>query len=134
MIYVLDANAIIEWLSTRGDVFELKMIELVQQKHRIGSCSPVYYEISRGLRWRFAPKKLDTFEKRIIPFLETYPLIDADWDRAATLWADTRRAGKQLSDIDLLLAALVSRIDATLISQDADFDSLPIRRAAWQSL
>jgi predicted nucleic acid-binding protein len=48
--------------------------------------------------------------------------------KAAELWSSTRSAGKQLSDVDLLLAALAVRMDAVIVSNDSDFDALPARR------
>lgn len=59
-------------------------------------------------------------------------LTDADWQQAAQFWAKTVRHGKQLADVDLLLAVLTQRLDATLVSADDDFASLPIQRENWR--
>ncbi len=57
---------------------------------------------------------------------------DADWERAAQFWADSKSKGRQLSDIDILIAAIAHRIDAIIVSSDADFDALPVKRENWR--
>ena len=68
-----------------------------------------------------------------MPLLDWLPLTDADWRQAAQFWADTRSTGKQLSDVDLLVAALAKRLDAIIISNDDDFDALPVKRENWRT-
>ncbi len=68
-----------------------------------------------------------------MPLLQPVSLVDADWDQAARFWADMTKRGRQFSDIDLLLASVVARLDATLVSADADFDALPIKREDWRT-
>jgi predicted nucleic acid-binding protein len=59
-------------------------------------------------------------------------VTDDDWKQAAHYWVDTVRAGKQLADIDLLIAAIARRTNAVVVSADDDFDALPIRRENWR--
>ena len=47
----------------------------------------------------------------------------ADWHQASQYWADARHAGRQLSDVDLLLAAVAARLDAVIVSSDEDFNA-----------
>jgi predicted nucleic acid-binding protein len=70
--------------------------------------------------------------EKIIPLLDYIPLDDEDWLQAARLWADTRRQGRQLSDVDVLVAAVAFRRSAIIVSSDTDFDSLPVRREDWR--
>jgi predicted nucleic acid-binding protein len=55
-----------------------------------------------------------------------------DWDRAAQLWAEARTKGRQLSDVDLLIADIAIRLDAILVTADDDFGALPVRRENWR--
>ncbi|MDZ4766987.1 MAG: PIN domain-containing protein [Chloroflexota bacterium] len=134
MLYVVDTNIISEWVKGVNLQVEQKIAALIAQNHTVALCAPVYYEAIRGMRWKGATVQIRMLETQIRPRLSWIDLTNDDWDRAATFWADTRRAGRQLSDIDLLLAALVNRLGATLISQDADFDALSIRRSDPQTL
>jgi predicted nucleic acid-binding protein len=59
--------------------------------------------------------------------------LEADWEQAAVLWAQTRKAGRQLSDVDLLIAAITLRVEGTIASNDADFDALGIPRVNWHT-
>jgi predicted nucleic acid-binding protein len=49
------------------------------------------------------------------------------------LWATAVSAGKQLSDIDLLLVAQAKRLDAVIVSADDDFDAFNVRRENWRN-
>jgi len=95
-------------------------------------CSPVAYEVMRGLLRTNAINKTRLYEK-FASQLTRVDLTEADWKQAAQLWADMTSKGKQLSDVDLLLAALAMRLNAILVSSDADFGVLPIRRENWRS-
>ena len=44
-----------------------------------------------------------------------------------------RNQGKQLSDVDLLIAALAQRLDGVVVTSDDDFDALPIQRENWRA-
>jgi predicted nucleic acid-binding protein len=94
-------------------------------------CQPVAYEVLRGLMRTKAVNKMRVYEK-FVPQLTWVELIVEDWRQAAQLWADATSRGKQLSDVDLLLAALCIRLNAILVSSDADFDALPIQRENWR--
>lgn len=83
--------------------------------------------------WKNAAQKRQFYERQFVPALEWIPLVDADWEQAARFWAETRRKGKQLSDADLLLAALAARLGAIIVSADEDFDALPVKRENWRN-
>jgi predicted nucleic acid-binding protein len=64
--------------------------------------------------------------------LDWQVVIEQDWIETARLWAVTDNIGRRLSDIDLLIAAITSRLNATLDSADDDFDALPVKREDWR--
>jgi len=51
---------------------------------------------------------------------------------AAQLWADMRNRGRQFSDVDLLIASLAQRLNAVVVTADADFAMLPIQSEDWR--
>ncbi len=77
-------------------------------------------------------KKLTILHDNLLPSFDWQPLNQQDWLQAAQYWLNAISAGKQLSDMDLLIAALVTRLNATLVSADTDFDALPIKREDWR--
>lgn len=131
MIYLLDANPISDLIARHSQV-RSHVAHVLRQGDTLAICQPVYYELLRGLLWRGATGKLSTLNRRILPYLTWIPLVDADWQQAARLWADARRQGRPLSDPDLLVAALANRLGAILVSNDTDFDILPIKREDWR--
>lgn len=131
MIYLLDTNTLSHFMSRQTPVVRT-VTDRLAKDHTLGICRPVYYEILRGLFWRKASAKLQVFLEDIVPLFTPFALDDSDWETAARFWADSRSKGKQISDPDLLLAALTYRLGAILVSSDADFNALPITREDWR--
>ncbi len=130
MIYVFDTNAITDILKRRPQI--LTIIRERQHEHVMCVCSPVHYEVRRGLLAINATTQMKTYETQIQTQFEWVGIQDEDWEQAAELWVAARSKGKQLSDIDLLLAAIAIRLDAIIVSADLDFDALPVKRESWR--
>ncbi len=94
-------------------------------------CMPVHFEVVRGLLYRNAVIQLRRYTTLLLPSFTLQSTVDADWSLAAQLWADTVRKGRQLSDVDLLIAAIALRLDGIIVSNDRDFDALSVRRESW---
>jgi predicted nucleic acid-binding protein len=131
VIYLLDTNAISDLMEHHPKV-RRQAAEHINAGHQLTLCRPVYYEIMRALLWRGATRQIDNLVQSILPLFVWSNLEDRDWEQAAQFWADARRVGRQLGDPDLLLASLTYRLNAVLVSADADFDALPIHRADWR--
>jgi predicted nucleic acid-binding protein len=126
LIYLLDTNVISDYLN---QVFDLERFNrAIAAGDRVCLCHPVYYESLRGLLKAKSTRKLDVFHSRLIPMLEWVEMRSSDWEQAARLWADAVSRGKQLSDVDLLIASIALRQNAIIVSSDADFDAFPIKR------
>lgn len=131
MIYLLDTNVVADLVVGVADVTDTFYTRLAQG-HEISLCRPVYYEVRRGFLWKKSPRKLATFNNDIVPHLAWQPLTDDDWEQAAQFWAETTRRGRQLSTVDLLIAAIAHRLKAVVVSSDADFDALSVPRQDWR--
>lgn len=129
LIYIVDTNVIADLL--KKDVNVIAHLRR-HQNDVIVLCQAVDYEIRRGLLHKQAPAQLHDYEIRILSQFQWLTLTNADWEQAAQLWAQMRRQGRQLSDTDLLLAALTQRLDAILVTADDDFDALSIQRENWR--
>jgi predicted nucleic acid-binding protein len=131
-IYLLDSNVVSDLIVRLPAVREHVAAHLATGD-TLALCHPIYYELLRGLFWRNATGKLAALNNQILPLLTWIALEDADWEQAAHFWADATRRGRQLADPDLLLTALAYRTGAILVSNDEDFDVLPVVREDWRT-
>lgn len=95
-------------------------------------CQPVYYEARRGLLWKNATTKIQTLG-RLRLRLGWFQLLESDWEQAGVLWSQAVSHGRQLADIDLLIAAIALRQGAIIVTDDNDFDALPVLRENWRA-
>lgn len=131
MIYIFDTNAISD--AIKKNPVMVNRLREHQDEHILCLCPPVHYEIRRRLLAISATAQLHIYETQVRRQFAWTRLKDADWEQAARFWAETRRKGKQLSDADLLLAALAVWLNAIIVSADDDFDALPVERENWRS-
>ena len=129
--YILDTTVIADRIKRQPQVLQ-RLTNAGEAGHVLGLCDPVRYEVVRGLLKVNATQKLQLFRESIAPLMDYLPLTDDDWGRAAQLWANTRNQGKQLSDVDLLIASLAQRLNAVVLTSDVDFAALPISRENWR--
>ena len=132
LTYILDTNAVADFLN-QFPATTSRVQTAIADDRRVYLAQPVHYEVLRGLLKAGATRKLSIFEQVFAPQLDWLLLTDADWRLAAQLWADATRKGKQLSDLDYLIAALAVRLDAVIVSDDNDFDALPVKRENWRT-
>lgn len=131
LIYLLDSNVITDMMK-RVNPVSSRARDATLQGHLVCLCTPVHYEIVRGLIKVDARRRLEDYYTYIVPALRWKSVTRKDWDEAARLWAEMQKQGRQLSDIDLLLASIALRLDAILVSADEDFGALPVRRENWR--
>ncbi len=128
--YILDTNVVSDIIadrpSTMGYVQRFQPSQLLLPY-------PVSFEILHGLTLKDAVKQRSKYESLLNLLLTPLPLVFEDWKLAAQLWADMRRTGKQLSDMDLLIAAMTLRLEAVLVTSDLDFVPLGITTENWRS-
>ncbi|MCY3916911.1 MAG: PIN domain-containing protein [Chloroflexi bacterium] len=129
--YILDTNVIADRIRRHPRVIA-RLTEAGEAGHILGLCDPVRYEVSRGLHKVYAARKLQFFRDEISPLMKHLALSTDDWQEPARLWAAMRNQGRQFSDVDLLIASLAQRLDATVVTADADFASLPVKSEDWR--
>ena len=131
LIYVLDTTAV-SALFLVDSSMQRRIREAHDAGDRLVLCQPVAYEVLRGLYKVNATRKLSVFQNRLVPLFEWVALTDADWEQAARFWADAAGRGRQFSDVDLLVAAVATRLGGVIVSSDDDFDALPVKRENWR--
>jgi len=131
LIYLLDTNTVSDLILNNPMV--IRQVEEHRLNHQtMAICQPVYYELFRGLIRTKATTKMTVLQNRLIPKFTWIKLEDADWLQAAQFWSDAIQIGKQLSDMDFLIAAIAHRLDAIIVTGDADFEALPVKRENWR--
>lgn len=130
-VFVLDTNVISDIVAPQPNTTVLNQLSKNRQ-HTLCLCEAVDYEVRRGYLKAGASTRLRVYEERIKPQFQWVPVIEADWRQAAQFWATTVSQGKQLADIDLLVAAVATRLSGIIISADEDFDALPLSRQNWR--
>lgn len=123
-IYVLDTNIISALRPGRNPGLFRHVIQ--QKHHTLCLCEPVIFEIERGYEHRQASQQLVRFRHNLVPLFTVVSVRLEDWRVAAKLWGDARRRGYQLSDVDVLLAAMTIRLGAILVTDDSDFKFIPL--------
>lgn len=131
-VFVLDTNVISDIVRPSPLIAVVNQIE-AHRGDTLCLCEPVDYEVRRGYLKAGATRRLLVYEERIRPQFQWVALTEADWRQAAQFWADAVQKGKQLSDVDLLIAAVATRLNAQIVSADEDFDTLPVICHSWRS-
>ena len=132
VIYILDTTVISDRIKSHPRVSD-RLNAAGEAGQLLGICDPVQYEVSRGLLKVNAAEKLRVFRETIVPLLNPLALINDDWQAAAQMWASMRNQGRQISDVDLLIAALAKRLGGVVVTSDRDFDALPVQREDWRT-
>jgi predicted nucleic acid-binding protein len=89
----------------------------LEERHDIIIPPVAYYEIRRGFKRKTAPAK----EKAFSIMCLQYPIGEmniAAWERAADIYADSRLAGDNIEDSDILIAAFCIVNDYTLVTNN----------------
>lgn len=132
-LFVLDTNVISDMVSPKPNTEVIANIAAHRQ-HTLCLCEAVDYEVRRGYLKIGATAKLSVYEQKIKPQFQWVMVVEADWRQAAQFWAETVNKGKQLSDVDLLVASVAMRLGGLIVSADDDFDALPVTRNSWRFL
>lgn len=128
MTFLLDTNVITALI--KGESWVRQRLE-THRTEGIYLCEPVYYETMRGLLWKKASAKL-TVLATLQTELGWFGIVPEDWVTASHLWANAVSQGKQLADMDLLIAAIAIRKQAIVVTNDHDFKVLPVQQVNWR--
>ena len=76
-----------------------------------------YYEIISGLKFRDSKKQLNSFLE-FIEYNKILPLTETSSTISAELYADLRKRGDPIDDIDLLIAGIAIANDLVLVTHN----------------
>lgn len=121
--YLLDTNHLGATL-LRVSVVRDRLQQLHRQGAVFGTCGPVLCELLVGAVVRKDVEKVRRRLDRLLQVVRVWPIDLPCADRYAAAYHEMRQAGRALSQVDLMLAALARHLAATLLTTDQDFAPL----------
>jgi tRNA(fMet)-specific endonuclease VapC len=91
--------------------------EYLKQYDKINLSIITYYEILSGLKHKNAEKQLDTFFE-FVGYNSVLPLTEESAAISSDLYAELRKTGKQLDDIDILIAGIALSNGMRLVTRN----------------
>jgi tRNA(fMet)-specific endonuclease VapC len=129
--YLLDTNHV-GMAVDPGTVVGQRVFEARLAGLRLGTCLPVLCEIEAGMRMVRYKLKYRRNLNHLLLQMRLWP-IDLKTARIyGDLYAELRRLGRVLSQVDIMVAALAQQMKLTVLTTDRDFSALPtIRTEDW---
>lgn len=118
--YLLDTNHLGEAIGRVSFVRD-RIQQLHKQGGVFGTCGPVLCELLVGVALRMDATKTLRRLERLLQVVRVWPIDVAIAHRYAEVYHELRSAGRALSQVDIMLAALARSKPATLLSTDQDF-------------
>ena len=121
--YLLDCNHLSAALRKVSPLRE-RLHRERRDGHRFVTCYPVLCELEVGIQQTAKP---DENQRRLVQLLRQVRLwpLDSGTSRLyGTVFLELRRAGRVLSQVDMMLAALARQHGLTVLSTDRDFEAL----------
>lgn len=121
--FLLDTNHI------GGAIGRVSVVrDRIQQLHRkgaiFGTCGPVFCELLVGVVQRKDAAKSRKRLDNLLGVVRVWPIDLEIVHNYATIYHQLRQAGRALSQVDILLAAMAKHRNATLLTTDHDFQAV----------
>jgi predicted nucleic acid-binding protein len=100
--------------------------------HRFGTCIPAVCELEVGIQQTAAPADYYRRWSRLLEKVRLWPTDLATAKIYGALYHKLRRAGRVMSQVDLMLAAMALQRSLTLLTTDRDFEAFPdVKTENW---
>jgi tRNA(fMet)-specific endonuclease VapC len=128
--YLLDTGAAADWIARQGPTLA-RFRAALASGDRIGICPPVLGELWAGVE---GSQTRDRNRQRLIGFLNEVVVWPYDNDAAeeyGRVFADLRRRGRPIQQVDIQIAAVLRRKGAIrlrnciVVTKDSDFLAIP---------
>jgi predicted nucleic acid-binding protein len=130
MRLLLDTNTLSYLLKGQKPVLE-RMERAARQGADFLLAPIVHFELTRYLSLKGAHR----LERVYRELTASWPRLEvgfSDWEAAAQLWAERHRAGRAISDLDLLLSILARREQAVIVTSNLrHFEELGVGLEDW---
>ena len=122
--YLLDTNHLSAALAPVSLVRE-RIYQHQLRRDRFGVCVPVLCELQAGIQGLNRQEPCLRQLRRLLQFVKVWPLEPEIAHYYGALYLELRRAGRVLSQVDMLQAAFLRYDQMTLLTTDRDFDAMP---------
>jgi tRNA(fMet)-specific endonuclease VapC len=117
------------WACRHESVSARVMRDRVQQLHRqgvvFGTCGPVHCELLVGIIKRKDTAATQRRLQTLLQVVRLWPIELPIAQHYASVYHELQKAGRALSQVDLMLAAMCRDLRPTLLTTDHDFQALP---------
>jgi predicted nucleic acid-binding protein len=129
--YLLDTNHLGIAVS-RGSDLAKKIDASLLAGNRFGTCLPVLCEIEAGRRQVKNHQQYRANLTRLLRQFRVWPMDVATTRNFGDIHVEVKRAGRVLSSVDMMIAAIARQLNLTILTTDLDFTALPtIRTENW---
>jgi tRNA(fMet)-specific endonuclease VapC len=129
--YLLDSNHLSAAIRRVSRVRE-RIRQESRAGHRFVSCYPVLCELEVGIQQTTKPDDNRRRLAQLLRHVRLWPLDTATTRLYGQAYLQLRDAGRALSQVDIILAALARQHDLTLLTTDRDFEALSdVRVENW---
>jgi predicted nucleic acid-binding protein len=129
--YLLDTNHLSAALNADADI-RRRLRDLRLRGDRVGTCVPSLCELQAGIALTARREHNQRLLIDLLRQVRLWPLSPKTALLYGELYHELRRAGRALSQVDIMLASLARQMNATLVSTDGDFAAVPgIRTESW---
>ena len=109
-----------------------QIFDAIRRGHRFGTCLPVLCELEAGIAQTSRPTATRRLLDSLLTEIRIWPFDRQDARRYGDLYLELARRGRVLSLVDVLVAVMARRLDATLRTTDRDFEAIPdVRFENW---
>jgi tRNA(fMet)-specific endonuclease VapC len=129
--HLLDTNHIGEAIG-RVSVVRDRIQQLHRQGAVFGTCGPVLCELLVGVVKRKDARATRRRLEGLLQIVRVWPIDLSIAEHYAEVYHELQKAGRALSQVDIMLAAIARHLNATLLTTDQDFQALPdIQAENW---
>jgi tRNA(fMet)-specific endonuclease VapC len=123
--YLLDTGIAQDFINSRHGVRD-RADEERHQGNRIGICVPVLGELWAGIEGSVSRARNETHLRHALSRLVTWPFTNEAAAEYGRLFAELRRIGRPMQQIDIQIAAIsLSLGNCTVVSSDSDLSAVP---------
>lgn len=130
--YLLDTNAVSDFVNDRHGV-RGRAIDARRRGARVGTCFPVLGEFFYGIEFSATRDANMALARAGVVKLTLWPFDEAAAWEYGRLYAELRRLGRPMQQIDIQIAAIALSLgDCTVVTTDSDLAAVPgLRTENW---
>lgn len=122
--YLLDSGIVSDWIDRRNSV-DRRVAEALRRGDRIGIGTPVIGELWGGVEFSNTSERNRTSLARAVSRVTRWVFDEHAAREYGRLYADLRRRGRIIPQIDLQIAAIALSLgNCTVVTKDSDFQAI----------